>query len=100
MGIRQLGIVKEIVESAGMGISYTYEDLVFIEHNAFLLQFTDKDNELLIHINQEADGSAIQGDIARLRAEASARKMIFRDGTYYTISQGDDENITLEFAEL
>lgn len=100
MGIRQLGIVKEIVESAGMGISYTYEDLVFIEHNAFLLQFTDNDNELLIHINQEADGSAIQGDIARLRAESSARKMIFREGTYYTISQGDDENITLEFADL
>lgn len=100
MGIRQLGIVKEIVESAGMGISYTYEDLVLIEHNAFLLQFTDKDNELLIHINQEAEGSVIQGDIARLKAEASARKMIFRDGTYYAISQGDDENITLEFADL
>lgn len=100
MGIRQLGIVKEIVESAGMGISYTYEDLVFIEHNAFLLQFTSNDNELLIHINQEADGSVIQGDIARLKAEASTKKMIFRDGTYYTISQGDDENINLEFADL
>ncbi|MDD5759185.1 MAG: hypothetical protein PHI06_08895 [Desulfobulbaceae bacterium] len=100
MGLKQLGIVKEIVESAGMGISYTYEDLVFIEHNAFLLQFTDKDHELLIHINQEADGSSIQADIARLKAEASVRKMIFRDGIYYTISQGEDENIHLEFAEL
>ena len=100
MGLKQLGIVKEIVESAGMGISYSYEDLVFIEHNAFLLQFTNKDNEMLIHINQEADGSVIQGAIARLKAEASARKMIFRDGIYYTISQGDDENINLEFAEL
>lgn len=100
MGLKQLGIVKEIVEAAGMGISYTYEDLVFIEHNAFLLQFADKDNEVLIHINQEAEGSTIQADIARLKAEASARKMILRDGIYYTINQGDDENIHLEFAEL
>lgn len=99
MGIRQLGIVKEIVESAGEGISYTYEDLVFIEHNAFLLQFTSKDNEILIHVNQEADVSVIQGSIARLKAEASARNMIFRDGMNYAISQGDDENIHLEFAE-
>jgi sRNA-binding carbon storage regulator CsrA len=100
MGIRQLGIVKEIVESAGMGISYTYEDLVFIEHNAFLLQFTDKGNEMLIHVNQEADGLAIQGDIARLKTEASTRKMIFREGIYYTVNQGDEENIHLEFVEL
>lgn len=100
MGIRQLGIVKEIVESAGEGISYTYDDLVFIEHNAFLLQFTNKDNVILIHINQEADGSVIQDAITRLKTEASARNMIFRDGMNYTISQGDDENIHLEFAEL
>ena len=72
---------------------------MFIEHNAFLLQFTDNSSELVIHINSDADPSAIQGDIARLKAEAAARNMIFEDGSKYTLSQGDDENIHLEFME-
>lgn len=37
---RKLGVVKDIVEAAGMGIAHVYEDLVFLNHNAFLLQFT------------------------------------------------------------
>ena len=97
MLLKQLGVVKDIVESAGMAISYAYDDLVFIDHNAFLLQFTAHDNELLIHINSEADESKVQATITRLKTEASARKMIFRDGSYYSLSQGDNENIHLEF---
>lgn len=42
MGLKPLGRVKDIVEAAGMTISYVYEDLVFIDHNAFLLQFTER----------------------------------------------------------
>jgi hypothetical protein len=99
MHLQPLGVVKEIVESAGMGISYAYEDLVFIEHNAFHLQFTDKTSELIIHINSDADESAIQGDIIRLKAEASTRKVVLKDGKRYTLSQGEDENIHLEFVE-
>ena len=99
MSLKQLGVVKDIVESAGMGISYAYDDLVFINHNALLLQFMDKKSELVIHVNSEADESAIQGDIIRLKAEATAKKMSLRDGIKYTLSQGDDENIRLEFIE-
>jgi len=99
MILKQLGVVKNIVESAGMGISYAYDDLVFIDHNAFLLQFTDNNSELMIHVNSEVDESAIQADIIRLKAEATAKKMSLRGGNKYTLSQGDDENIRLEFIE-
>ncbi len=99
MSLKQLGVVKNIVESAGMGISYAYDDLVFIDHNAFLLQFTDNNSELMIHVNSEVDESAIQADIIRLKAEATAQKMSLRGGKKYTLSQGDDENIRLEFIE-
>ena len=99
MSLKQLGVVKDIVESAGMGISYAYDDLVFINHNALLLQFIDKKSELVIHVNSEADESAIQGDIIRLKAEATAKKMSLKDGIKYTLSQGEDENIRLEFIE-
>ena len=97
MALRPLGLVKEIVESAGMGISYAYEDLVFMEHNAFLLQFTKDDKVVLIHFNKEADESELQEDIARLKDAASAHEMSFEAGTTYTITQADGENIRIEF---
>lgn len=80
-----------------MGISYAYEDLVFLEHNAFLLQFSASDKELLIHTNSEADVEGIKDSIAKLKDVAMAHGMTFRDGGRYSLTQGDDENITIEF---
>lgn len=97
MGLKPLGIVKEIVESAGMGISYAYEDLIFMEHNAFLLQFAGNDKELLIHVNKEADVTKLKHDIARLKKIALSHSMTFKDGTTYSMVQADDENIQIEF---
>ena len=95
----QLGLVKNIVESVGMGISYAYEDLVFLEHNSFLLQFTVDDRQVLIHVNSAADRDEIGPDIDRLVRAASQNGMEFVTGTAYTINEQDDETITIEFDE-
>lgn len=97
MNLKPLGIVTEIVESAGMGISYAYEDLVFLEHNAFLLEFTANDKELLVHTNDEAEESEVKDPIARLKNVAVAHGMTFMDGGLYTLTQADDENIRIDF---
>ena len=98
MGLNPLGVVKEIVESVGMEISYAYDDLVFMSHNAFLFQFTENVGELLIHINAEAQEEELQADITRLKKVATSHSMVVRDGTTYTVSQVDDENIRIEFS--
>lgn len=97
MNLKPLGIVKTIVESAGMGISYAYDDLVFLDHNAFLLQFTDNDQEILIHANSEAEGGEIKDPVAKLKNAAAAQGMTFTDGGLYTLTQLDDENLRIEF---
>jgi hypothetical protein len=97
MNLKPLGIVKTIVEAAGMGISYAYDDLVFLDHNAFLLQFTDNDQEILIHANREAEGGEINDSVAKLKNAAVAQGMTFMDGGLYTLTQLDDENIRIEF---
>jgi hypothetical protein len=99
MGLNPLGIVREFVEEAGMGIAYVYEDIVFIDHNAFLLQFTEDKKRILVHINQAANKTEIDDDIARLREKAMARDIELLDGDSYSISQEGDENIRLEFIE-
>lgn len=97
MSLKPLGIVTEIVEAAGMGISYAYEELVFLEHNAFLLEFTASNKELLIHSNSEAVESEIRDSIARLKKVAADNGVIFTDGGRYSLTQADDENIRIEF---
>lgn len=99
MAMYPLGVVKNIVEAVGMDISYAYEDLVFLEHNGFLLQFTDNDREVLVHTNSEADPAVVSRDISHLVEAALRHDMRFMQGSLYTLAQEDDENIRIEFSE-
>lgn len=97
MTTKPLGVLKDMVESAGMAISYAYEDLVFLDHNSFLLQFTDSDQEILVHINSAADQDTVSRDISTLQNQAINFSMRVVLGEIYTVSQDDDETIRIEF---
>lgn len=48
MKFRNLEVVREIVkEATGLDITYAYDDLVFPEHMAFLIQFDDNNDKNL-----------------------------------------------------
>lgn len=97
--MNQLGIVKQIVEEAGMGISYAHEDLVFLEHNSYLLQFTAHEREVMVHKNSDADEALVSRDISLLQEVALRNKMRFLSGEQYTLSQEDDETIRIHFID-
>ncbi|MDR9501524.1 MAG: hypothetical protein RI601_06990 [Desulfurivibrionaceae bacterium] len=97
---RPLGVVKNILENDGMEISFAYEDLIFLEHNGFLLQFTDIDNVIHVHTNKEADEAVINRDLSRLLTSAHNHDMSFLKGKVYTLSQGAEKSIRLEFDEV
>jgi len=69
---RPLGIAKEIVEEMGLSISFEYDDLLFIESNAFLIQFNDeKEKHFNIFLNKElssSDGERLYQKIKDLSA--------------------------------
>jgi len=47
MKFRNLEAVRYIIkEATGLEITYAYEDLVFPEHMAFLIQFNDKSDKI------------------------------------------------------
>lgn len=97
MGLKPLGMVKTIVEEAGMDISYAYEDLVFLEHSSFLLQFVDNDLEMKVHVNSEADEVTVRGDIARLQDIALRHGMEFVCDGLYTLTMEGEDGIRIEF---
>ena len=97
MSLRPLGKVKELVESIGMGMSFAYEDLVFLEHNAFILQFGEDDNALIVHANEEADPQELAASLTNLEKAASSYALQIVHGNAYRLSQTSEEKITLEF---
>jgi hypothetical protein len=98
MGLKPLGLVKTIVEAAGMGISYAYDDLVFLEHNSFLLQFTDNEREISVHMNSEADEAEVSAGIARLQEAALRHGMQCNRGGHYTLAPEGEGSIRIEFS--
>jgi hypothetical protein len=97
MSERKLGVVKEIVEAVGMNISHVYEDLVFLDHNALLLQFTDDSNVVLLRVNKEADAKEAGSGVALLKQEAGAREMRFVESGSYALAQDGPEQVRIEF---
>ncbi|HHB76330.1 MAG TPA: hypothetical protein ENK84_07280 [Desulfobulbus sp.] len=97
MGLRKLGVVREIVESVGMEISHAYDDLVFLNHNGFLLQFDEQDDTVIVHRNKEADPASLVDALSILKEAAERHGMIFIEGTDYILSTVDEENLRIEF---
>jgi len=99
MTLKPLGKVKELVESVGMGVSHAYDDLVFLDHNAFLLQFSNDNRTIIVHTNSEADKKEADKGIARLRNGVLTNGLDIVVAGLYTMSQAENEIITIEFHE-
>jgi len=101
MNLKPLGRLKELVESVGMGVSYAYEDLVFlVEHNGFLMQIGDDCRTVFIHTNSEADPAETAKGVSRLKKAASEVIDIeIVNGVFYTLTQLEGNNISINFHE-
>ena len=99
MTLKPLGKLKEVVEAAGMGISYAYDDLVFLDHNAFLMQFGDDNRTVILHTNSKADQKEADEGIGKLKIAAQSSDLNFAVGGFYTLSQVEDYSIAIEFHE-
>ncbi len=95
--VKPLGLVSSLIEEMGLSVTYAYDDLVFISHNAFLLQFTDAPNEAFLYFNEqcpEDEAAKIEKDILAL-AEAKGLTIIPKGR--YSLSQGEGDNLDLRF---
>ena len=68
IAFRPLAEVKMMLEETGNDISYAYDDLIFVEHTAFLIQFDDeKPENLKLYFNT---------DILQEEAKAIEEKLV------------------------
>ena len=97
---RPLGILKMLLETLGFEVTHCYEDLVFVEHNAFLMRMEAKGEEVSLLFNTESDLDKRDEIEELLKNEGKAHNLIISSsGTYQMIPNEADGTINIEFKE-
>lgn len=93
-----LGKVMNWIEASGFTVSYFYEELVFIESNAFLIRFDEHDpGKITFHINSECDLSNAVALEKKLIKEAKNHGLHPVKGGQFNLSQKEEEEIEILF---
>lgn len=98
--IKPLGKITAILADLGLEVTYAYDDLVFVQHSAFLLQFIDESANLKLFINTECE-QAVAEQVEKQITEAHAKHgfNIVPSGQF-TITENKDETINIEFVQI
>ena len=99
MKFRNIETVRGIIkEATGLDITYAYEDLVFPEHMAFLIQFDDNNaNNLFCFFHSDCNPQS-RKDIYQQMAKVSSEKKITLEesGTFNFEQKGEDVEIRFQ----
>jgi len=95
-----VGKVMNWLEAAGFTVSYLYEDLVFVESNAFLIHFDQSEPpEIQILTNSECDAVKAAELAGLLITEAQKHEIRPVSAGRFTLSQKNDEEIDVRFED-
>ncbi len=95
---KPLGKITAILADLGLEVTYAYDDLVFVQHSAFLLRFAHDPAEVDLFCH--ADCNELEADMAveEIVRSGRAEGFVIRPRGTYTLSQHGDQAIRLEFA--
>lgn len=94
MRLRPLGIAKEIIQATGLAVTYTYDDLVFIDNSPFIIQFDDKNaKNLKLFFNVDCEEKAADKLEKQLTVAAEEREFTIKKSGEFEMNQkkGSDE---------
>jgi hypothetical protein len=93
MGSRNLEAVRVIIkEATGLDITYAYEDLVFPEHMAFLIQFDDSnDKNLFCFFRSDCNPDDKKELYKRMDQISTEKDFIMADKGIFQLKQKGDK---------
>jgi hypothetical protein len=94
---RPLGLIATLVEALGLQVTYAYDDLVFIEHNAFLLRMGDEGEDVYLYFNTASDPQERKNISRQLSAQAIHKGLVIHELGTYEMNPADSENLRIQF---
>jgi len=95
-----LGRVQNAVKAAtGLEVSHAYQDLVFVEQSAFMIQFDAEDlKRFICHFNEECPAADRAKLLTHLQAAALKEGLSCAEGKVFRLEQVEDkEEIRIVF---
>jgi len=101
IGARPLPQAEEIVAATGLNVTYPFDDLVFVEHNPFLLRFDDDlFNFIYVHFNVDCHEDDKKQLLQTMENKAFELGMKAILASSYTMKQKEGvEEIEIVFSE-
>lgn len=96
---RPLGHVMQIVEDSGLTVTYAYDDLVFVEHNAFLFRMESTPEKVSLFTNEDLDEECGPPLIQKLINNGKRMGLIISEKGSFTIEDVGNNQISVYFSE-
>lgn len=89
MKLYDLGRVQNAVKAAtGLEVTHAYDDLAFVEHSAFMIQFDPEDlKRFACHFSAECPSADRAKLLAQLQAASLKEGMTCAEGKIFTLEQ-------------
>lgn len=97
MSERPLGKITALLAELELEVTYAYDDLVFVQHSAFILQFTDDPGQLKLFINTECEpleSNKVAADLVLVFDKVGFT--VLPVGRFF-LTPNDDETLNIEF---
>ncbi|NTW68902.1 MAG: hypothetical protein HGB23_03525 [Chlorobiaceae bacterium] len=95
--LRPLGTVIQLLEELGHEVTYAYEDLVFVNHNGFLLQFENAGPTLNLFFNRNFPKTEADSIEQSIIPAADKLGLAINKKGLYNLTEQDNENLKIEF---
>lgn len=97
MNIKPLGKVTALLADLGLEVNYAYDDLVFVQDSAFLIQFTWEPSKLKLFINSKCDLRVANEVAANISHKFKTADFNIVPAGRYFITPNEDETLNIEF---
>lgn len=94
---RPLTRIQNAIESLGLSITYAYDDLIFTEHNAFVLQMGERGELVAVYLNNELDEPARPKMIRKVTEAGTKEELLITHKGYYSLEEAQGENVQIKF---
>lgn len=99
MNEKPLGKITALLADLGLEVTYAYDDLVFVQESAFLIQFTPDACVLKLFINTECDPAVANEVAANIVIKLGAAGFNVISAGRYFITPNENETLNIEFRD-
>lgn len=95
--LRPISRVRDLLIGIGQEMSYAYEDLVFPNHSAFLLQMGDKGQDLFVHFNIDSPLESRPEILNLLKSAGADQGLKVRFKGTFTLEENGSKELQIRF---